>query len=83
MEVVGVVNLTFLCFLTFFCIGCLLGVCMCPATLDALDTWIKYMEQRYPSLRDATVVYNVDFDKEPVNQLSSIGGSYTFERQLL
>ena len=56
---------------------------MCPSTLNALDTWIKYMEQRYPALRDATVIYNVDFDREPVNQMSSIGRGDSFERKLL
>ena len=55
---------------------------MCPSTLDALDTWIKYMEQRYPALRDATVVYNIDFDKEPAAHMSIADRGCSFGRNL-
>lgn len=59
---------------------------MCPSTLDALNTWIKYLQQRYPALGAATVIYDVDFDSEFVNRISNASGNdtdYNYEIKLL
>ena len=41
-------------------LGTILGVCMCrPPTQDTLITWLQYLQERYPVLKNTTVVYNV------------------------
>ena len=44
----------------FFSAGAVLGVCMCdPATQESLQDWLGALQETYPSLSKATVVYNI------------------------
>ena len=50
---------------SFLPIGVFLGICMCrPPTQDSLVTWIEYLQDNHPVLKNITVVYDVTVVKD-------------------
>lgn len=40
--------------------GAVLGVCMCPVgTRESLMVWLRALQEVYPALAEATLVYNI------------------------
>ena len=47
----------------------ILGVCMCrPPTQDSLSAWINHLQKLYPTLENATVVYDVTVLEDMFNE---------------
>lgn len=52
--------------------GAVLGVCMCaPGTAASVKEWLGALQDTYPALADATVVYNVQEEEDGMKQLPS------------
>ena len=52
--------------------GAVLGVCMChPANQESLQDWLEALQQTYPSLAKATVVYNIRRTETEAEQSSN------------
>ena len=49
-----------ICYCALITPGAVLGVCMChPANQETLQDWLSALQETYPPLAKATVVYNI------------------------
>ena len=53
--------------------GAVLGVCMChPGSQESLQDWLTALQETYPTLAKATVIYNIRKTESPSSSDSNL-----------